>query len=477
MPKQEKRRMINTVEVISIGPGDPLLLNKKTTEAISGKEKIILRTANHPISAWLKSKNIPFQALDDLYLLSEDFEHLYSSVAETVWKSSEDYGTVVYAVPDALTDRSVDYLISRKPPESELQIIPGFSYYDYYLSLCRGCIGTSNVHVCPASDLKETAVDPSMALLVTEIDNEITAGEIKTYLSEVYDDEDQIWFFSEDGSARKISLYELDRMKKYTHLTAIAAEGRPYLKRRKKTFNDLLLIMDHLRSPEGCSWDRRQTHDSLKPYVIEEAWEATEAIEEKDPAHLSEELGDLLFQVVFHTSIGTAYDEFTVSDVITGICDKMIRRHPHVFGIGQTDNGMDLPDAWDKIKQEEKRLNTFGDSLMHISGKLPSLQYAAKVIRQFEKSPAFCRSADEIISSLHTSANDLHIRKNGDLSEKLGFLLFICAELAVRYGEDGELLLHHTVRRIIDRYKQLESEGKISLESPEGLTFNDLGVY
>jgi tetrapyrrole methylase family protein/MazG family protein len=128
-----------------------------------------------------------------------------------------------------------------------------------------------------------------------------------------------------------IPLYQLDNQKHYDHTAAVFLPGVDYLHRARHTFEDLERIVSRLRAPDGCPWDSVQTHRSLTPYMVEEAWEVVNAIEEDDPDHLADELGDVLFQVFIHASIGKSCGEFTLTDILTDICRKMIHRHPAVF--------------------------------------------------------------------------------------------------------------------------------------------------
>ena len=237
-------------------------------------------------------------------------------------------------------------------------------------------------------------------------------------------------------------------------------------------FGRLLDVMDDLR--EKCPWDRKQTHQSLEPYVVEEAWEVVGAAEENDPLHLAEELGDLLFQVVFHTSIGKSFDEFTMDDVLSAICQKMIRRHPHVFapasGSGATDAAVELPEAgtritaeqvtdnWDKIKQAETGSKTPLEALKDVSPALPALRYAEKVLRKMKHVPALPDPAPaEITESIRTLAEDLDpALPVSELEKRFAALLFACSRLSAALGLDSEILLHEFTARLIRDCQTLE---------------------
>ncbi len=146
-------------------------------------------------------------------------------------------------------------------------------------------------------------------------------------------------------------------------------------------FADLKDLVDVLRSPQGCPWDREQTHESIRNNFVEEAYEVCEGIDQKDDMLLCEELGDMLFQVLFHTSIASDEKRFQLSDVIDGICRKMIRRHPHVFGDVSVKEDQ-IQDSWDAIKKKEKGERTLSDTLSRVSTALPALKRAEKYIEK-----------------------------------------------------------------------------------------------
>ena len=462
--------MMPAVRIISIGPGDPGLLNEKTMQALLSPDPLILRTGRHTLSSFLEMKGIPYRTLDGLYAASDNFDRLSGALAAAVWEAAETSGTVVYAVPDAWTDRSVDELFRVCPSSGNIEVIPGFSYADFYLSACRGFFTAADIRICSAYDFEERSYDPSRPVLITELNDAITAGEIKTKLSRLADDEAAVYFLTADGTSLSIPLFELDRQPHYDHLSAVAVPGTEFTQRKRKTVRDLLDIMDLLRSPAGCPWDRAQTHESLRPYVVEEAWEVVDAVDRQDPPHLAEELGDLLFQIVFHTSIAQSFDEFSMDDVVTGICDKMIRRHPHVFGGSEKPSDFNEA-AWDRIKQEEQGAVSLSETLKSVSEALPSLRYAEKVIRKIRNTSGNPASADLIIASVCEQADLL--RSAGDESRETGIakILFLCAELSQVYGIDSEVILHQAVRKVIQRSGSVEKEGKNGFLTPGLLDF------
>ncbi len=473
------------LQIVSVGPGDPSLLNQKTADAMKAADVLVLRTGRHPLSAWLEAQGIAFCTMDNLYETAGDFELLSESIARKLWKLASENGNTVYAVTDTMTDHTVDAVFADRPQNGQIVLIPGFSFADYYLPACREFFSTSHVQICPAASFPVSGYDPSYPLLITELNDEITAGEIKNRLAVFIRDEERILFLDKNAAVRPIPLFELDRQPHYDHLSAVAAGPYAYDNRNRKTLQDLMRIMDHLRSPEGCPWDRMQTHESLEPYVVEEAWEVVDAIRENRPEHLAEELGDLLFQIVFHTSIGNSFDEFSMDEVLDTICEKMIRRHPQVFSKIDYASNRSLPDSavnaasWDRIKQQENGRESPVDTLSDVSAALPSLRYAEKILRRMEQFPGLALpSSEEALSSICRAANEIrNVSGQANAAKHLGSILLCCARLSGIFDTDCEVLLHQTIKTMIEKCQSPERRGKILTDTLKPLTFNDLGVY
>ena len=381
-------------------------------------------------------------------------------------------------MPDAYTDSSVKMLFRRVPGDILITVVPGISSYDLHLSSSISYLPNSSIQILPAYDLLSTFVyDPRCTLLITEIDNAILAGQIKLVLSDVMEDEHIIFLIQESGKPISLQLYMLDRQRMYNHFTAVLIPGTDYLHREKYVLQDLADIVMRLRAPDGCPWDRQQTHQSLRPYLIEEAWECVAAIDENDPDHLGEELGDLLFQIVFHSSIGKDFDEFSIHDIISQICQKMIRRHPNVFSEDSSapDNNAAM---WDRIKQTETGHYTLSENLDDISAFLPSLKYASKIIKKISRFTKAEISSSDVITELRNLLPKLESRHDAETTGRLcGLLLFLCCVLCCQSELDSEWILHQTSDRLKSAVKQVEKSIFMDGKSLESLTFSELCVY
>ncbi len=232
------------------------------------------------------------------------------------------------------------------------------------------------------------------------------------------------------------------------------------------TFDDLVAVVELLRSEGGCPWDMEQTHKSIRNDFIEETYEVIEAIDTEDPVLLREELGDVLLQVVFHARIEEEQDVFGMEEVANDICAKLIHRHPHVFGTLQVENSAEVLRNWDAIKGEEKQRVTMTDKLRAIPPMYPALMRAQKVGKKaacfdFETTEAVWDKLDEEIAEVRAAA------ESGDAeatAEELGDLLLTVTSLARKLGVKSEEALYHATNKFIDRFERVENavlaEGK-----------------
>ena len=470
--------MTDSIQIVSLGPGDPELMNLKTVRALEQAETLILRTERHPAAAWLREKGIPFSSLDAFYEEAEDFDALYARIAEKLWQEARGR-SLVYAVPDALSDRSVDGIFRLRPEGAAVSVIPGVGYPDAAMAADRSRLSGEGLRAVPACALTEDSYDPALPLLITEADSAALAGDLKIILSGYLEDETEITYLPDLSAPapERVRLYEMDRQRQYSHLTAFLIPGTEVTERPGCTLEDLDRIMTRLRAPGGCPWDRQQTHASLRPYLVEEAWEAVNAIDAEDSDHLADELGDVLLQIVFHASIARDFDEFTLRDVISAICRKMIHRHPHVFGDAEFASAREVSDVWEKIKREETGSRTVGESLEDASSGLPSLKYAMKVHKKIRQLPGLRRTAAALAEDLRRLSGSVLADRDTLNGEIMGRLLLACAELCQVCGADGELLLHQAAEEYKKRFRAAEnfilSDGK----SPESLTIRELSVY
>lgn len=221
----------------------------------------------------------------------------------------------------------------------------------------------------------------------------------------------------------------------------------------------LRAIMHRLRAPGGCPWDAEQTHESIVPNLIEEAYETVDTIQRGDHEHLKEELGDLLLQVVFHSEIAEGAGRFTLDDVARGISEKLVRRHPHVFGGSDVATSEEVLYQWDEIKRAEK-----GDEdkpYLHAVGKgLPGLIRAAKLQKKAAKVGFDWQEESAVLAKIHEELDELHEAMNGEdseaVAEEMGDLLFSVVNLSRFRNIDPELLMTAANRKFESRFGEME---------------------
>ncbi|MBQ2999924.1 MAG: nucleoside triphosphate pyrophosphohydrolase [Clostridia bacterium] len=241
-------------------------------------------------------------------------------------------------------------------------------------------------------------------------------------------------------------------------------------------FDDLVVLVEILRSEDGCPWDREQDHHSIRKDLIEETYEVIEAIDTDDPVLLREELGDLLLQVVFHAQIETEEKSFDIQDVANDICAKLIHRHPHVFGEVQADTSAQVLANWEVIKSEEKERITVTDKLRAIPPMLPALMRAQKVGKK-----AACfdfADADEVIMKIKEELDELRfaIQKNDaeNMQEELGDLLLGVTSLARHLHMDAEEALVRATDKFIERFEAVEQTVLLNQKTMQDLSSEEL---
>lgn len=229
----------------------------------------------------------------------------------------------------------------------------------------------------------------------------------------------------------------------------------------KDRFNidDLVNVVIVLRSENGCPWDKVQTHKSIKKDFLEEVYEVMEAIDCESPEMMREELGDVLLQVVFHTVIEQENGNFVLEDVITELCQKLIVRHPHVFGDVNADTVDKVLTNWDDIKKETKGQETYTDTLKSVPKNFPALMRAQKLGKRAARAGIDFESADEIMNVLKGMINN-----NADIED----ILFVCANAERHLSEDAEEQLAGACDRFVERFEELEKSGRDLSQVPAG---------
>ena len=246
--------------------------------------------------------------------------------------------------------------------------------------------------------------------------------------------------------------------------------------KERYTYEDLLRVMEILRSENGCMWDKEQTHQSIRENFIEEVYEAAEAIDTGDAELLKEELGDVLFQVVFHAQIEREKGVFDMDDVADGICKKMIYRHPHVFGSTTVSSTGEVLANWDALKSEEKHESTVTAQLERVAKTLPALVRAQKIQKKAGKVGFDWENVQDALGKVHEELEEVEraVNGDGDPAEELGDLLFATVNIARFIGANSEQTLERTCQKFISSFAYIERAALAQGKTLDELTLEQM---
>lgn len=470
--------MENRLTVVGLGPGDYRYLTLEADHVLQHSGAIYGRTARHPVMERLREQGKTVVTFDSLYETATDFDRLYDDIVEEIWRESLK-APVVYAVPGnpLASEQTVALLCRRAQAEgAALRIVPGAGCAD----AVTGLLGIDPAQGLTVADAAALPARPlEHPLLVYQIDSRLAAAQAKLKLMESYPDDHPVTVVQGAGitgreTCRTLPLYELDREELFDHVTTLCV---PPLKAGELagTLEELVGIMARLRSPEGCPWDLKQTHKSLLPYLVEEAYEVLDAVEAEDYGLMEEELGDLLLQIVFHSRIAEENGDFGIRDVLRGISEKMIRRHPHVFA----DAVAKTPEAvlvnWEAIKRDEKEESGHHAAMARIPRQLPALMRSWKIQKKAAEAGFDWDNVAGALEKVEEEFGELtELLDSGDrdrLEDEMGDLLFAVVNVARFLKVEPEQALNRTSDKFMKRYQYVEEQA-----ANNGLIMQECGL-
>lgn len=459
------------IHIVGLGPGNPGLMTIETLELLKNKDFNYFRTAIHPVMEFIEEQGISYESFDRYYETEETFEEVYEKIVRELIGRVKEKKRIVYAVPGNPLfgeETVVKLLRLGKTYGIECKVYSGVSFVDVTMNALEED-PIKGMKILDAFDFEKSPPTPEIDHLITQVYDRFMASELKLKLMEIYDSEKKVVLLINSGIPGKelkkeIPLWELDRTPEINHLTSlyIPRENNPY-----QGLNGTKEIMKVLRSKEGCSWDRAQTHESLKNYLLEESYEIIEAINNEDFENLVEELGDVLFQIIFHAEIARENLRFSMEDVIRGINEKMVRRHPHVFIDKHVYDPEKVESNWDAIKRMEKGISEdleqnviISEEMRAIPKALPSLMEAVKVQKKAAKIGFDWASALIAMDKIKEESEELKGAINQDnkeeIIEELGDLLFSVTNVSRLLNVQPELALREATQKFIGRINAME---------------------
>ncbi|HVM70739.1 MAG TPA: nucleoside triphosphate pyrophosphohydrolase [Anaerolineales bacterium] len=469
------------ITLLGLGPGDPAKLTREAWEVLGSAGEIWLRTSQHPTVAGLPP-SIKVHSFDDLYDASDSFEAVYAAIVEKILELGARAEGVVYAVPgDPFMAEATCPEIARRARAAglPLKVVSGVSFLEPVFA-ALGLDPYPHLTLLDALEVSQSHIPAFPAdtpALIAQVYSRMVAAEVKVTLNTTYPDEHPVRLVHAAGTAAELvedlPLYEIDRSEHIGLLTVLyvppLGEG--------SSFEAFQEIVAHLRAPEGCPWDREQTHQSLRSSLLEEAYEALAALDSDDPQKMAEEFGDLLLQIVLNAQISSEEGDFGMADVFKGIYDKLIRRHPHVFGETRVDGVGSVLKNWEKLKAEERAVSKEPEKglLDGVPLALPALlqaqdyqDRAARVGFDWPELEGVLDKIAEEIQEFRQAAGQQ------ELVDEMGDLIFSLVNLARWKKIDAESALRGTNMKFRQRFAYVEAGAKKQSRNLSDLSIEEM---
>jgi tetrapyrrole methylase family protein/MazG family protein len=454
---------MHTITIVGLGPGAPEHLTREAWQVISAASEIWLRTAHHPVVPHLPGETV-IHTFDAFYEEAESFPAVYTRITARILALAEERD-VLYAVPGhpLVGEAAVRQILSRAAKRgTAVRIIEGLSFIEPTLSALQRVDALDGLAIIDAMDvmrLHYPPLNPAYPVLVAQIYSRHIASELKLTLMRQYPDEHKVALVKGAGtSAEEITwgpLYAIDRHP-LNLLTSLYIPALP----SEASFENFQATVARLRAPDGCPWDREQTHESLRTNLLEETYEVLEAIDYGDSAALEEELGDLLLQVVLHAQIAHEYGEFDMTDVLAGIDRKLKRRHPHVWGDVDVAGADEVTLNWEALKRNERKDDgTPEKSLLDgVPTALPALAQAYAYLDRARRVGFDWPDRAAVLEKVHEELAEVKgAETDKAIFNEMGDLLLAIANWARWLGVEPESALREANQRFAHRFRYVEA--------------------
>jgi len=450
------------IVIVGLGPGSPEQITLQAWRTLEGAGQVYLRTRHHPVVPELPQSATTYESFDQVYEQADTFDDVYTEIARRVVELGQRPEGVVYAVPGdpMIGEISVQRILAlAKEADLSVRVVPGVSF----LQPTVGALGVDpfdGLQICDATLLAQQLhpnLNPDVGALIVQLYSRELAADVKMTLMHLYHDDQPVRLVRSAGTpqevVREFELYRLDRQQDLDHLSSLYI---PPLQHPGSiaSFED---IVARLRAPDGCPWDREQTHQTLRNHLLEETYEVLEALDADNMEDLQEELGDLLLQILLHAQIAVEDGDFKLIDSVSHIIEKLIRRHPHVFGQVTAKDSEDVLRQWEEIKRAERGAETFKSMLAGISTALPSLSRAMEMQRRAARVGFDWPSREPVVEKVVEEINEfLDAPDRQSQAGEFGDLLFSLVNLARWHDIDAESSLRETTKRFARRFGAIE---------------------
>ena len=468
------------IMIVGLGPAGANNLTREAWDWLVQSREIWARTRYHPVFSELPREVIvhSFDQVDEEFHSTD----LSVEIAQEIIELAQKQGGVTYAVPGSpfIAEETVrQIMIQVKGSNIPVRVIDGMSFLE---PVCSALGLDPHPKLVLTDSLYLASLDvpffpASSPALVSNLRSGMEASDLKLTLMNNYPDEFPVKLIHNAGLpdelVEEIPLYQIDQSL-HTGLMSTL-----YLPAREsgRGFEDFQQIIARLRAPDGCPWDRKQTHSSLRPYLLEESYEVLEALDQEDPEHLVEELGDLLLQIVLHTQIATEEQDFNMTDVVSGISEKIIRRHPHVFTELEVDSVEGVLSNWEQIKAEERK-NKGEERKSMLDGipvTLPALIQADQIQQRAKRVGFDWKTIEPVIAKIHEELQELKEAETPERKQsEAGDVLFAVVNLLRWLDINPEMALRETNSRFRKRFGYIEAAAASQGKHVEDFSFEEM---
>ncbi len=468
------------IMIVGLGPTGANSLTREAWDWLMQSKVIWARTRYHPVFSDFHDGLLvhSFDALDEEYHSTD----VSREIAQKIVELARQQGGVTYAVPGSpfIAEETVRQIMALVQGSNiAVRVIDGMSFLEPVCSALGidphpKLVLTDSLYL---ASLEIPFFPPSSPALISNLRPGMEASDLKLTLMNNYPDEYLVKLIHNAGLpdelVEEIPLHQIDQSLHTGLMSTLYIPARE----NGSAFEDFQQIIARLRAPDGCPWDRKQTHLSLRPYLLEESYEVLEALDQEDSEHLVEELGDLLLQIVLHTQIATEEQDFNMTDVISGISEKIIRRHPHVFTELEVDSVEGVLSNWEQIKAEERKSKGEERKSMldGIPTALPALTQADQIQQRAQRVGFDWKTIDPVIAKIHEELQELKEAETPERKQsEAGDVLFAVVNLLRWLEIDPEMALRETNSRFRKRFGYIEAAAAKQGKHVDDFSFEEM---
>jgi tetrapyrrole methylase family protein/MazG family protein len=488
------------ITLLGLGPGDPMLITRQAWDVLQECSELYVRTRRHPAVAGLTAA-IELDDFDALDQSGESFDALRTRIVDQIISLGQRPQGVVYAVPGhPLIGEAISLEIYSRAAGLGIpvRVIAGLSLIEPVVT-ALGLTPQPHIAIIDAIELAALHVPPfstSAPAVITQVHAPALAAAIQKTLLSLYPNNYKVSlvqtlpqsesrqnraglppeYFAASPQIEQVILSEIHRS---DHLGLFTSLYLPALG-PATSFEAFQEIIAHLRAPDGCPWDREQTHQTLRTHLLEETYEVLAALDADNPDEMREEFGDLLLQVVLHAQIAAEAGEFTMADVLENIHTKIVRRHPHVFGDLELKDAQGVLRNWERLKAEERLANGKAEAslLDGVASALPALLQAEQYQRRAAHVGFDWPDVQGVLDKLEEELQEVHAAQGTDeLFSEIGDLLAAVVNLARWYQVEPESALREANRRFRDRFSYIEQQARLQGRSIADLSLDEMEAF